>query len=204
MATIAAPVQSARRHRLGITRPFSFLLRSNSSKSPSRWRLPPWSLDGRSADLHLHPAARPRRMPCAARHPTDGAESRIQHPVAPTTKASIYRCPRREALVQKGPAQTRRKGPKPSGAGDLAGCEWQKTMRVDTMVVAVAGRLGVVRLSGMRWRATTLMPLDPHDHGGPSKLRLRSAASGTAPRRALRVETPSAVHPQCEAVLECG
>ena len=77
-------------------------------------------------------------------------------------------------------------------------------MRVDTMVVAVAGRLGVVRLSGMRWRATTLMPLDPHDHGAPSKLRFRSAASGTALGRALRVETPSAVHPQCEAVLECG
>jgi hypothetical protein len=84
-------------------------------------------------------------------------------------------------------------------------------MRVDTMVVAVAGRLGVVRLSGMRWRATsrsviwrfgaTLMPLDPHDHGAVSKLRFRSAASGTALGRALRVETPSAVHPQCEAVL---
>jgi hypothetical protein len=77
-------------------------------------------------------------------------------------------------------------------------------MRVDTMVVAVAGRLGVVRLSGMRWRATTLMPLDPHDHGAVSKLRFRSAASGTALRRALRAEMPSAVHPQYEAVLECG
>ena len=77
-------------------------------------------------------------------------------------------------------------------------------MRVDTMVVAVAGRLGVVRLSGMRWRATTLMPLDPHDHGAPSKLRFCSAASDMALGRALRLETPSAVHPQCEAVLECG
>jgi hypothetical protein len=72
------------------------------------------------------------------------------------------------------------------------------------MVVAVAVRLGVVRLSGMRWRATTLMPLDPHDHGATSKLRFRSVASGTALERELRVEKPSAVHPQREAVLECG
>ena len=80
----------------------------------------------------------------------------------------------------------------------------EKTVRVDTMVVAVAVRMGVVRLSGMRWRATTLMPLDPHDHGATSGLRIRSVASGTALERDLRVEKPSAVHPQCEAVLECG
>jgi hypothetical protein len=48
------------------------------------------------------------------------------------------------------------------------------------------------------------MRLDPHDHGSPSMLRFRSVASGTALERALRVEKPSAVHPQCEAVLECG
>jgi hypothetical protein len=77
-------------------------------------------------------------------------------------------------------------------------------MRFDTMAVAVAVRLGVVRLSGMRWRATSLMPLDPHHHGVTSKLRFRSVASGAALERALRVEKPSAVHPQSEAVLECG
>jgi hypothetical protein len=49
-----------------------------------------------------------------------------------------------------------------------------------------------------------LMPLDPHDHGAVSKLRFCSAASDMALERALRAETPSAVHPQCEAVLECG
>jgi hypothetical protein len=48
------------------------------------------------------------------------------------------------------------------------------------------------------------MPLDPHAHGATSKLRFRSVASGTALERALRVEKPSAVYPQCEAVLECG
>src|SRR5690606_32558309 len=80
----------------------------------------------------------------------------------------------------------------------------EKTVRVDTMVVAVAGTMGVVRLSGMRWRATTLMPLDPHDHGATSGLRIRSVAPGTALEREQRVEKPSAVHPQCEAVLECG
>jgi hypothetical protein len=48
------------------------------------------------------------------------------------------------------------------------------------------------------------MPLDPHDHSAASELRFRSAASGTALGRALRLETPSAVHPQSEAVLECG
>jgi hypothetical protein len=160
--------------------------------------------DGAPADLHLHHAARSRRMPCVARRPTRGVESRIQHPVALAARASIYRCPRREALVQKGPAQTRRIGPKPCGARGSCRLRGQKTMRVDTMVVAVAGRLGVVRLSGMRWRATTLMPLDPHDHGAVSKLRFRSAASDMALERALRAETPSAVHPQYEAVLECG
>lgn len=72
------------------------------------------------------------------------------------------------------------------------------------MVVAVAMRMGVVKLSGMRWRATSLMPLDPHDHGATSELRLRSVASGAALERALRLETPSAVHPQREAVLEWG
>jgi hypothetical protein len=48
------------------------------------------------------------------------------------------------------------------------------------------------------------MPLDPHDHGATSELRFRSAASATALERELRVKKPSAVHPQCEAVLECG
>lgn len=86
----------------------------------------------------------------------------------------------------------------------FSGCEGKKTGRVGTMIVAAVVRLGVVRLSGMRWRATTLMPLDPHDHGATSELRVRSVASGTALERALRVEKPSAGHPQCEAVTECG
>ena len=72
------------------------------------------------------------------------------------------------------------------------------------MVVAVATGLGVVRLSGMRWRATSLMPLDPNDRAANLELRFRSVASGTVLERELRVEMPSAAHPQCEAVLECG
>jgi hypothetical protein len=32
------------------------------------------------------------------------------------------------------------------------------------------------------------MPLDPHDHGATSGLRIRSVASGTALERELRVE----------------
>lgn len=84
------------------------------------------------------------------------------------------------------------------------GARGRKLVRVRTMDVAVAVRLGVIKLSGMRWRATTLMPLDPHDHGSPSGLRVCFAAPGPAIERLLRVEMPSAVHPQCEAVLECG
>ena len=131
-------------------------------------------------------------------------ETKTQHPVALAAKASIYRCPRGGALLQKGggagPAETL-KALRGQGSCRVWG---QKTARVDAMVVAVAVRLGVVRLSGLRWRATTLMPLDPHDHGATSELRLRSVTSGTALERALRVEKPSAVHPQREAVLECG
>jgi hypothetical protein len=72
------------------------------------------------------------------------------------------------------------------------------------MDVAVAIGLGVIELIGMRWRATTLMPLDLHDHGSPRRFRLGSAASGTAIEHTLRMAMPSAVHPQSEAVLECG
>jgi hypothetical protein len=80
----------------------------------------------------------------------------------------------------------------------------EKTTYLDTMNVAAAVTMGVIKLSGMRWRTTTLMPLDPHDHGSASELRLCSAASGLAVERELRVEKPSAIHPLCEAVLECG
>ena len=130
--------------------------------------------------------------------------SPVQHPVALTAKASIYRCPaspspRREGYGA-GQAQAVEVPPNQGFCRTLG----EKTVRVDTMVVAVAVRMGVVRLSGMRWRATTLMPLDPRDHGATSGLRIRSVASGTALERDLRVEKPSAVHPQCEAVLECG
>lgn len=76
-------------------------------------------------------------------------------------------------------------------------------MALDAMNVAAAVRMGVIKLSGMRWRTTTLMPLDPHGHGRTWRLRLRSAASGEAIGRE-HMEKPSAVHPQCEAVLECG
>ena len=56
----------------------------------------------------------------------------------------------------------------------------EKTARVDMMDVAVAMRLGVIELSGMRWRATTLMPLDLHGHGSTSRLRFCSAPGGSA------------------------
>lgn len=155
-------------------------------------------------DLQLHHRTRYgpiwRRARRAARR--DG--TRIQHPVALSAKASIYRCLRGEALLQKGRGGDPGQAPKASVGQGSCRVRGQKTTRVDAMVVAVAVRLGVVRLSGMRWRATTLMPLDPHDHGATSELRFRSVASGTALERELRVEKPSAVHPQCEAVLECG
>jgi hypothetical protein len=80
----------------------------------------------------------------------------------------------------------------------------EKTTYLDTMNVAAAVTMGVIKLSGMRWRTTTLMPLDPHGHGRAWRLRLRSAASGKAIGCELRMEKSSAVHPQCEAVLECG
>jgi hypothetical protein len=199
----SAARSSPRGAALGITSRLLFPLCSNSSETPSRWRLPPWSFRHDLADLHLHHRAAGRPIRCLERRVVRRAELRTQHPVAIMVKVSIYRCPRRQTLPYEGPARTRRKGRKASRRQGSCRLRGQKTMRVDTMVVAVAGRLGVVRLSGMRWRATTLMPLDPHDHGAASKLRFRSAASGTALERALRVAKPSAVHPQCEAV-ECG
>ena len=155
-------------------------------------------------DLQLHHRTRYGPIWRRARHAARRDGTRIQHPVALAAKASIYRCLRGEALLQKGRGGDPGQAPK-ALAGQGSCRVWgQKTARVDAMVVAVAVRLGLVRLSGMRWRATTLMPLDPHDHGATSELRLRSVTSGTALERALRVEKPSAVHPQREAVLECG
>jgi hypothetical protein len=78
----------------------------------------------------------------------------------------------------------------------------RKTMRFDTMVVAVAVRLGVAKLAWNEVESNPPMSLDLHDHGVTSKLRFRSVASGAGLERALRVEKPSAVHPKCEAVLE--
>jgi hypothetical protein len=97
----------------------------------------------------------------------------------------------------------------PAAAQSLAGPgllpdPGEKTARADTMDVAVVMRLGVLELSGMRWRATTLMLLDLHGHDSTLRLRFCSAASGSAIHRQPRVEKLSAVHPQCEAVLECG
>jgi hypothetical protein len=48
------------------------------------------------------------------------------------------------------------------------------------------------------------MPLDLHGHGSTLRLRFCSAALSSVIHRQLRVEKLSAVHPQCEAVLECG
>jgi len=159
---------------------------------------------GAGIDLQLHHRARGEAVRRRVARTASPGAPRIQHPVALAAKASIYRCLRGEALLQKGRGGDPGQAPK-ALAGQGSCRVWgQKTARVDAMVVAVAVRLGVVRLSGMRWRATTLMPLDPHDHGATSELRLRSVTSGTALERALRVEKPSAVHPQREAVLECG
>ena len=126
-----------------------------------------------------------------------------QHIVALASKPSIGRHQRLTPRPEGSGAAS------PAAAQSLAGPgllpdPGEKTVRADTMDVAVVIRLGVIELSGMRWRATTLMPLDLHGHGPTLRLRFRSAASGSAILRKARMERPSVVHPQCEAVLECG
>jgi hypothetical protein len=158
---------------------------------------------GRRADLNLQPIIRDELPLDALLTAAKEVPEPTQHPVALSFKLSICR------YLRPGPHAEGDGAASPAAAQSLAGPgllpdPGEKTARADTMDVAVAIGLGVIELSGMRWRATTLMLLDLHGHGSTQGLRFRSAASGSAILRQARMERPSAVHPQCEAVLECG
>jgi hypothetical protein len=158
---------------------------------------------GPPADLHLQSIILTEGQPDTLRARDQEALMPTQHPVALSFKLSICR------YLRPGPHAEGDGGASPAAAQSLAGPgllpdPGEKTARADTMDVAVAIGLGVIELSGMRWRATTLMPLDLHGHGPALELRFCSAASGPAILHEARMERPSAVHPQCEAVQECG
>jgi hypothetical protein len=158
----------------------------------------------RPADLHLHP--RPRRGGPALRLPGRPcvAATAQYNILLRGPEERLYIDPLRSQPSPEGIGADRpARGLKPYGHRHLAGLEGEN-QRAGTMNVAVVARLGVVELSGMRWRATTLMPLDPHDHGPTSRLRVRSATPGSGHRVPAAHGEAVCGHPQCEAVLECG
>jgi hypothetical protein len=157
------------------------------------------------ADLQLqsHIIMRPERRatPRVGKQPPGPT----QHLVALRSKPSIGRYQPATPRTERGEAAS------PAAAQSLAGPGLlpdlgEKTARADTMDVAVAMRLGVIELSGMRWRATTLMPLDLHGHGSTLRLRFCSAASAIERSCAWRsrLRPVRNLRSICNAVLECG